>query len=416
LLDTESDGTITIFVQMVGKFTINGPESLSSGIFMWIEEVVSHRKADKLTCLWVLLKLFSCYIEGQQELPVSADCLARINDCLVIICDSLGIPYSRIMGWDSWRNLCSQISDFVVQLSSKMLHRFIELCQTLFPLNRQTSVCFMIMVTLVFANVLTSVRVQDSETAKLIRKEITHCFDICRDPASPIIASAFGLMCDSVILRGFEASDLEKLQKLACRAVYIKSSSKDMQTETAIFLAKVLMVAPADVIRQDKTRVIEALTQCLEYENFEIILDSVEAVILCDNDIHHFLNMSSISLPRIVTLSVSEKKEVRLKAIAILEMIAKRSEGETLLSALVRVLGVQQVYGLAEVVCEWATNHPVSEMVIQLLKELAEVLKEDKKLKQGFAKKVCPILLPILRDDQNKLQLIVLELVSDLLS
>jgi hypothetical protein len=133
-------------------------------------------------------------------------------------------------------------------------------------------------------------------------------------------------------------------------------------------------------------------------------------------NIDAFNNMSPISVPRLLTLLVSDIPETRVKANWVLRSISRASSTESVIDGLVIALGLQEVASLANFFMDWASKEAMTELELGLLKQFASALRVDSRLKADFAKKITPILKPIIDDKKRPDQMVAVELSAMILT
>jgi hypothetical protein len=187
----------------------------------------------------------------------------------------------------------------------------------------------------------------------------------------------------------------------------------ETQSENVMLLSKVIQAAPPDVIISEQTKLIAMLTRAVEFQPIDDLLDTIAAITRANRNIEQFNNMSQISVPRLLTLSVSENESTRAKATAVLRSISGASPDESIIAGLVREIGIQEVASLALFFLDWAAKGSISELSLRLLKDFAATLRADARLKAEFTAKITPVIKALMSNSQ---QLIAVDLISVLLA
>jgi hypothetical protein len=251
--------------------------------------------------------------------------------------------------------------------------------------------------------------------SSLLVTQITATVPIGKDDLCREITNILGALWTSEEFTLLNKAGLAEILTAALRSLIRLNDVTRLNN--LLFLSKVIAVCPPDVISFEKSRIMDTLIRCCEFYSIENLLDTIFRVISCDDDIDSFVNMSPISLPRILTLSVHECEETRAKANVILRFMSNASDDGSIVAGLVGKFGLQEVSLLSNFFVDWSNRvERLNKHLIGLLKQLYDVGKADKGFAKEFAKKVAPILLKHCKGLTGMLQLSVFHFLRKLSS
>jgi hypothetical protein len=402
------------FLRIVMGLTLT---SQSAKVFAFLPILTKKRKnTDSGIIVFLILIVSIAALAGsaQHLTPaVANDSLAIINGCFGEVFTDFSVQYTPISRWSSVEDLAQQFSvPFLglcfADLTSLMEHR------SLLELKRPSPVCIVNFVALLMIYIFEKIKRITDPIVAVMAREIAALTISGRDDCCRTITKTLANLWDKHDLGLTGRDGLVDLQTASLRALI--RIQEDTQNENLIFLSKVLSVAPPDVIRHDKERLLDTVTRCFEFQTVENLLDAIQAILSCDFNVDEFNNMSVISLPRILTLSVNESPQIRAKANAILRFFAHASDDALIVPGLVNVLGKQEFIILSTFFLDWTSKVELNVFSVALLWKLFEGLGGDAVAAGDFIKKVAPRLLRVLTNGADRLRVPVFELLTSMLA
>ena len=363
---------------------------------------------------WILLAKYTLFLDPKQKISrgVLGASLTAFNESLCEVLNRLGIDHVDISSWRS----CSDIIDYFHGYTRKMSLADIESlidARQFIPLRRVAGVFTVSSFGILMAQILLDIKTNQSLSAKAA-KEVSTIVMSGKDDSAKLITARFASLFDSTDFHLFDTEDIKRLLDAARRSLI--RPSKDIQTDNIAFLKKVLAAAPPELIKESKRVLLETLRTAFDFCTVEDLLDAMKDVMSCDDQLSQVTNMAQISLPRIITLSVNEKQSIREKATSILLLLSQAQNEQSIVEGFVKLLGLQEVATISHIFVDWLSRSGLNSYSMDLLLKFTNVLLADKQLKTDFAKKVAPLLKPVMTDIKNPLQSQALDIMSTLLA
>jgi hypothetical protein len=395
------NAVLVFYLQSLPNFTLT-EQSAKIMTFAVLPVMARHGGGidSDLLLLWVMLVGLSVVWNAAQSghQNIAFDCLSKLNGCFADVFARLSVVYTPITQATTTDHLAQQISVPFIGLSFECLASFIGKRTTL-DFRRTTPPRLTIFVTLFLVHIFEKLKISADSIAVRFMKEICILTVSGTDECCRAITKKLAEL-SLADLKRLDVGDISILQSAALRSL-IKPQD-ETQKENLLFLVHVLLVAPPEVIKPEKERLLNTITRCFEFETVENLLDAINAIIASDTEFDQFTNMSQISLPRILTLSVNENAQIRAKANVILRFVGQARDDSSIVHGLVKVFGIQEVGVLADFFLDWTAKVDLNIYSMTLLGRLFDGISGDQRLATGFTKKLSPILLKILNGVDSK--------------
>jgi hypothetical protein len=372
-----------------------------------------------LTLLWLLIVAFSMFASSFSSLPQESVLkhIQRINGCFSDVFTRFIVQYNHVSQWESMDDLARSIAVSFTGLGFAKLTLWIEKW-SLLEIRRATSIGLISFVAILFIHIFGNVKRVSLPLASRLAKEISLLSIIGKDECCRMITKTIGTHWDTQDLKILDIEGIRNLQSAGIRSLI--KIEKATQSENLLCLSKVLTVAPPDVISEEKIRLLDTISRCLTFQTVENMLDAIAAIFLSGCKVEEINNMSAISLPRILLLSVSENASTRSKANSILRFFSQAQDDGGIIGGLVNVLGRHEVGVLANFFLDWTAKGNLNLFAMGLLSKLFDAISPDEKIVSDFTRKVVPMLSKILTPGdgavlQERLQITAFEMLTRLL-
>jgi hypothetical protein len=368
----------------------------------------THKEFD-FVLLWLLIGVTAHIFNARPGMRL----LESANTCCALVFFRFHVIYREISETNT-------ITDFVQNFSESLSRfKFADICAfleklSILQLKRASSPVLLSAVCGVLACLLNLVQVGGAYILDRLTVQIAGIMAIGKDDCCRATVDFIASRWSRTDLELFNSNSIAQLQDAAIRALI--KPSEETRLNCLNFLTKVLSVAPSDVVREEKERLVDTLLRCGEFQPIENMLDAIHAVISCDSEIDRFVSLSPISIPRILTLAVHEDTEVRTKANAILRFVSRASDNKGIVTGLIAVLGMQEVGVLSKFLLDWSSRVDLNKHAIALLGRLYDGIAVDERLAGEFARKVAPILLKHCKVSSGLLQVLGFGLMNKLFS
>lgn len=397
-------------------YRLTDDDSVLCGRYQLAELIFRHNQDRSIDfrLLWIILANYTFFLDPKQKLSrgLMGTCLTSFNISLRSILTRLGLNHVELSSWKSCSDIVEYFHDILVQMSLSDLESFVD-ARHFIQLRRVSGVLMVSSFAILLARLFGAVKSHSNLRTK-IATEIG-AISVCgKDDSAKLITARLVSLLDITALQTFDQAQLTNLMDAGRRALI--RPNKETQADNIAFLKNILAVAPPDLIKENKRCLMETLRTAFEFCTVEDLLDAIKVVMSCDSELEQVNNMAQISLPRIIILSVNEQKSVRDKATSILVLVSRAKNKSKILEGLVDVLGLPEVATLSHFFVDWLVRGGLNSYSIELLLSFTNVLSSDKQTKTDFAKKVAPLLKPIMIDPNNPLQDQALDIMSRLLA
>jgi hypothetical protein len=405
------------FAKQFVTMRLDTDESFNSPRFQLLRVIcgMSNSRDTDFVLIWLLILSWAMLSDGKKNLSQGTIQAVKsiLNAGFSEVFRRFSIEFDHIVAAGAIEPLAQALSKPILELGMDEMAHFFSFRRYL-RLKRASPATLIDLVLVVLVCIFEGVKESNHAVVATAAQAIAEFSITGKDESCRAITAHLAGLWTVKDLRFFDGASMKSLLVSAMRSLI--KLTPETQMGNLAFLSLVIEAAPPDLIRSEQARILNALTRAFEFQPIDRLLDTIAAIATASQNIDAFNNMSQISVPRLLTLTVSETRETREKACDVLWTISMAAPGGSVVDGLATALGLPEVASLASFFLDWASKGPMNELKLRLLKDFGSALRADPRLKADFGKKVTPIVTALINEKSRPEQMIAVEISAVILT
>lgn len=407
-LDQNPEAFETFVVNSIMSLRFNTEKDTISIPFQSLHILCKSNKNKNLDplLLWLLLVSYSILVHDYPKIAILSSKFVQnmLNKSAFAVFNRLSLQYQGIDDVDlvSYETTAKKYFQHLMKLNYNNLSNLIEMLDNI-SVKRNTLTTIVVSICIILALLLQSmIKFSNAKLTDLISEKLVKIAGSGKDESCRLICAYLAPLFSANDLSKLSSKALDELMNISLRSL-IQLNENTMSADFIFFLTLFIVLPSGSVIEED-ARLFDALTKSFDNKDLiglPICLDALLAYVKVSPHLEKFNNMSSLSLPRLLSFTLNQDQEIRIKAEEILQILVENTD---IVVGLSQKLDEDAFCILALFIADWAGKNSPNKFTMNLLLNFAVRLKDNKEASIKYTKKVTPVLMPIANNDEHKYQ------------